>query len=90
VNFKKLSLFILGLGLLFILIGTIHFLNNLPVRYDTAKGDVWQQFNAGMRQFGENNLFRPAERDRAKQIIIIGAFIMFIGIAVFASAKGKP
>src|SRR2546425_6572028 len=92
-DFKKLSVYVIGFGVALFAIGAIWFLSNLPVdatQYQDSNATGWaavtQGFGAGIQAHDEN-MKRADARGSATWTIIFGAIIGLAGVAVRRSAK---
>ena len=85
-DYRKLSYFILLFGLILVLIGIINYLNNLPLENTPSERFTWQG-HVRSATILSANIDRIEAREQSKRMIYIGIFVIFVGVAVFASAK---
>jgi hypothetical protein len=81
-DFRKLAIFILVLGVLVFGYGGIKYLSNQPQQLKSAN-----PFEA--LKTVTNNLMSTDARETGKKIMIGGAVLFIIGIGVLVSVKGK-
>jgi len=87
VNSKKLSFFIIILGLVALTYGIIEYQNNKPVQFNTANSRP--SVFGGRNDMGNylrtksENYTRAARRGETKKYIIIGGIVLFLGVLVF-------
>lgn len=80
-DFKKLSIFIIVLGLLILAVGGGMYIKNRQV---SARGGILGQLKAL-----DQNMYRKPKRETATKVIIAGAIVSFVGVGVMVSAKKK-
>jgi len=91
VNFKKLSFFIIILGLAALAYGIIEYQNNQPVQFNTANSRP--SVFGGRDDMGNylrtksENYTRAARRKGTKKYIIAGGIVLFLGVGVLLSVK---
>ena len=90
-DIKKLSKFIIALGIVILTVGAIKLVINQPQKYTPSERNGFAdalQGNIDPRwQVADANMIAQIEREKATKIMIAGGVILFIGIGVFASAK---
>jgi hypothetical protein len=78
-DFKKLSLFIIGVGVVVFALGAIWYLTNMPVQNPGGF--------RGLIEAHDENLRRSAQTSSANWTMVFGAIAALAGIGIRASAK---
>jgi len=92
-NFKKMSFFVIILGLVVLAYGIIEYQNNQPVSFNTANSR--QSVFGGRDDLGNyvqtrmGNLSREARQKEMIKYIASGAGMIFLGLGILLSSKKK-
>jgi len=92
-DIRKLSFFIIVLGLVVLAYGTIEYQNNQPVKFNTANSRP--SVFGGRNDMGNylrtksENYTRAARRKETKKYIFAGGIVLFLGVGLLVSAKKK-
>ena len=95
-DFKKLSQFISGFGIIVLVVGGIMFAANQPKTFSPASSQSGNAFDAiaqsvnnvqGQGQVMSDNIHAKEVRGNAIEVMIAGGVILFIGMGVSASVK---
>jgi hypothetical protein len=91
-NYKKFAKFIIVLGIIILAGGGVYFSVNQPVEFTRSRS---QNFMDALNDMGRSldvmgqNLEREQKRKTAVKIMIAGGIVLFLGIGVFSSGRGK-
>jgi len=84
-DFKVLAKFVIVLGIVVFAYGGFNYITNLPV--SISPGGTGLEAIGRAMEASDQNMIRSYERDKAGNIMIGGAIVAFIGIAVAVSSK---